>query len=89
LKALALGLELREVDGRWAFYGPHQAPALSQVAPEVMTRLLEAGYVRKAGGYGRLSDAGEAALKDALNSAIRLRSCAGRPIGRPDRFSEK
>lgn len=89
LKALALGLELREVDGKWAFVGPYQTPQLSGVAPEVRVGLIKAGLVRNDDDFGRLSNIGEIALNDALDSAIRLRLCAGELKGRPGPFSEK
>lgn len=50
LRALVLGLELRETSDGWAFVGPWQNSAHSGVSSAVMGELLSGGFVLRGGG---------------------------------------
>ena len=60
LRALVLGLELRETSGGWVFPGGHWQESLrSHVPPEVISELVVAGFVQHGdGSRAELTDAG-------------------------------
>ena len=76
LKALTLGLELREIAGQWTFVGPWQDPERSKVSLDTMIALTNGGFVRLNDEHrATISRRGSAAFEKQLNSAIRLLTC--------------
>ena len=76
LRALVLGLELRETSQSWAFVGPWQIPARSGVPGAVMDELLSGGFVRRGNGScAELTAAGIEAryfrTQETLETALR------------------
>jgi hypothetical protein len=75
LRALVLGLELREYDGAWRFVGPFQPPERSGVPLAVMQELFDAGYVCSRDRRAELTDAGSAELERHFDSAMEILKC--------------
>lgn len=72
LRAIALGLELHEIDNGWQFVGPFQEPSRSWVDTATMRSLLDGGLVRFGPtGVGSLTTNGQNALKERSEAALR------------------
>ena len=72
LRAVALGLELREIGNGWQFVGPFQEPSRSWVDTDTMRSLLDGGLVRFGPtGVGLLTTDGQNVLKERSEAALR------------------
>jgi hypothetical protein len=79
LRALVLGLDLREGPSGWTFIGPWQDPPRSGVRGAVMAELFGGGFLRRDGdgslvitpeGESRFSQLTKEALSVGLNSSL-------------------
>ena len=71
LRALVHGLELRELDGEWAFVGHWQDPARSGVPAAVMRELLSSGLIcRFEDSRAAITEKGERTLSQSTIAAI-------------------
>lgn len=72
LRALTLGLELRETACGWSFVGPFQEPERSGVDSATMQSLLDGGLVQRGPtGAGLLTTSGENILREGTKAALR------------------
>jgi hypothetical protein len=75
LRALVLGIRIREFADGWRAVGPWQEPTSSGIASAVMDELLHAGFIQRetlgVGHYASITKAGESVLSDKTTSDIR------------------
>jgi len=68
LRALALGIRIREFADGWQAVGPWQEPSSSGIDSVAMTQLIDAGFVERQtlgiGCYAAVTDAGQKALSE-------------------------
>jgi hypothetical protein len=71
LRAVALGLRLRETEIGWQFVGPFQNPGTSRVDTAAVSSLLDGGFLH-VGPTGELSltEGGERALAKRMHDAL-------------------
>lgn len=75
MRALAMGVELREFETGWQAVGPWQEPSSSGVDPSCIGELLEAGFVahetRGVGRYASITKTGKKALAEKNQGEMR------------------
>ena len=72
LRAIVLGLDLRETASGWHFVGPFQDPKHSGVDSATMQSLLDGGLVQRGPtGAGLLTTSGENTLGESSKEALR------------------
>jgi hypothetical protein len=72
LRALVLGLDLRETATGWLFVGPEQKPEHSWVRPDTMSELLGKGFIQRTeNGFAKLTPRGSEELRAHTEGIMR------------------